>query len=195
MMRKTLLAVLVSGAMVSGVQAADNQVNGYLFANVGQTDYDTGSFYRGTAGSLDEKDIGFKVGAGVQLNRFVGVEFQYADLGELTYKAPGFKGTDTVDGYGANLVGTIPLNRFKLYGKIGYHKMEYEVTEKDVLGKWSKTEKEWVTSYALGATFAVTPQFEIVAEYERYESVADNFNKSGFDADIDLASIGLRYNF
>ena len=195
MMRKTLLAVLISGAMVSGVQAAGNQVNGYLFGNVGQSDYDTGSFYSGGVGSLDEKDIGFKVGAGVQLNRFVGIEFQYADLGELTYKTAGFKGEDTVDGYGANLVGTIPLNRFKLYGKIGYHKMEYEVKEKDALGSWSKTEKEWVTSYALGATFAVTPQFEVVAEYERYESVADDFNDSGFDADVDLASIGLRYNF
>src|SRR5690606_22795547 len=141
MMRKTLLAVLVSGLMISGVQAADNPVNGYLFGNVGQTDYDTGNFYRGAAGSLDEKDIGFKVGAGVQLNRFVGVEFQYADLGELTYKETGFKGTDTVDGYGANLVGTIPLNRFKLYGKVGYHKMEYEVTEKGAFDSWSDSEK------------------------------------------------------
>lgn len=34
MMRKTLLAVLVSGLMVTGVQAAENQVNGYLFGNV-----------------------------------------------------------------------------------------------------------------------------------------------------------------
>lgn len=195
MMRKTLLAVLVSGVMVSGVQAADNQVNGYLFGNVGQADYDTGSFYRGTPGSLDEKDTAFKVGAGIQLNRYVGIEFQYADLGELTYKESGFKGTDAADGYGANLVGTIPLNRFKLYGKVGYHKMEYEVAEKDAFGSWSKTEKEWVTSYAVGAAFAVTPQFELVAEYERYESVADDFNDSGFDADIDLASLGLRYNF
>lgn len=194
-MRKALLAVLVSGVMVSGVQAAGNQVNGYLFANLGQADYDTGNFYRGAAGSLDEKDVGFKVGAGVQLNRFVGLEFQYADLGELTYKEAGLRGKDSVDGYGANLVGTIPLNRFKLYGKIGYHKMEYEVTEKVALGSWSETEKEWVTSYALGGTFAVTPQFEVVAEYERYESVADDFNNSGFDADVDLASIGLRYNF
>lgn len=195
MMRKTFLAVLISGAMVSGAQAAGNQVNGYLFGNVGQTDYDTGSFYSETTGSLDEKDVGFKVGAGIQLNPYVGIEFQYVDLGELTYKDDGFKGEDSAEGYGANLVMTLPLDRFKLYGKIGYHKMEYEVREKAFGLSWGEEEKEWVTSYAIGATFALTPQFEIVGEYERYEKVADNFNDSGFDADIDLASIGLRYNF
>jgi len=194
-MRKTLLAVLIAGAMVSGVQAAESHVNGYLFGHVGQADYDTGSFYSGVPGSLDEKDTAFKIGAGVQLNSYVGIEFQYVDLGDLTFKTAGFRTRDSADGLGANLVATLPLDRFKLYGKVGYHKMKYEVTEKDGFGSWNESEKEWVTSYAIGATLALTPAFEIVAEYERYQDVADNFNGSGFDADVDLASIGLRYNF
>src|SRR5690554_7128578 len=74
MMRKTLLAVLIAGAMVSGVQAAVSHVNGYLFGHVGQADYDTGSFYSGVPGSLDEKDTAFKIGAGVQLNSYVSIE-------------------------------------------------------------------------------------------------------------------------
>ena len=193
MMRKTLLAVLVSGAMVTGVQAAGNQVNGYLFGNVGQADYDFGSIFKGAPGSLDDDDTAFKIGAGVQLNPYVGIEFQYVDLGEATYKEPGYKEIITADGFGANLVGTVPLDRFKLYGKLGYHKLELEVKEKEVGWEdWSESKKDWVVSYAIGATFALTPQFEVVAEYERYDDVADKFDAN---VDIDLASIGLRYNF
>ncbi|MFA5678933.1 MAG: porin family protein [Pseudomonas sp.] len=194
MMRKTLLAVLVSGLMVSGVQAADNQVNGYLFGNVGQADYDLGNYFKPFIGSVDDTDTAFKIGAGIQLNSYVGIEFQYVDLGEATYKEPGYKEMVEVEGYGMNLVGTIPLDRVKLYGKLGYHKMEFEARGKlDGFGTvWSGSEKDWVTSYALGTTFAVTPQFELVAEYERYDDVAD---KVDLNVDIDLASVGLRYNF
>ncbi|QJD60199.1 porin family protein [Pseudomonas sp. gcc21] len=193
MFKKTLLAALVSGVMISGVQAAEIQPNGYLFGNVGQASYDFGSAYDGAPGSLDDEDTAFKIGAGIQLNRFVGVEFQYLDLGEATYQEPGFKQIAEVEGYGANLVGTIPVDRFKLYGKVGYHKLELDFTEKEVGWlDWNESEKDWVTSYAVGATFALTPQFEIAAEYERYDDVADKFD---VNVDVDLASIGLRYNF
>lgn len=193
MMRKTLLAVVVSGLMVSGVQAADYQINGYLFGNVGQAEYDFGSAYKGAPGSLDDEDTAFKVGAGVQLNPYVGIEFQYVDLGEATYKEPGYKEIAKADGFGANLVGTLPLDRFKLYAKVGYHKLDFDLkVEHDFWGSASASEDDWVTSYALGATIALNPQFEVAAEYERYDDVADKFDAN---VDIDIASIGLRYNF
>jgi len=213
MFRKSLLAVMVSGLMVAGVQAAENQVNGYLFGNVGQADADVPSLVEDIDGALafradfwglgfrssfDEKDTAFKIGAGIQLNRYVGVEFQYIDLGSLEYKATLTDGLDTAtakikgdtDGFGMNLVGTLPFDRFKLFGKVGYHKLETEVSVK-VLGTMfdaSESEKEWVTSYGIGASYAFTPQLELVAEYEQYRDVADDY-------DVDFGSIGLRYNF
>ena len=199
MMRKTLLAVLVSGLMVTGAQAAGNQVNGYLFGNVGQADYDFGSYFKPFVGSVDEKDTAFKVGAGVQLNQYVGVEFQYVDLGEATYKErnPTFQETIEVSGYGANLVGTLPLNRFKLYGKLGYHQLEADYKAKDAFDSASSSNKDWITSYAVGATVVITPQFEVALEYERYNDVEYRDLVAGrkVEADIDLASVGLRYNF
>ncbi|WP_185268690.1 porin family protein [Halopseudomonas xiamenensis] len=193
MFRKSLLAVMVSGLMVAGVQAAENQVNGYLFGNIGQADYDLGNLYQGFIGSVDETDTAFKLGAGVQLNPYIGIEFQYVDLGEAAYKEPGYKEMVEVEGFGANLVATLPLDRFKLYGKVGYHKLKFEAQIKDDFwGTWSDSEKDWITSYAVGATYALTPQFEVVAEYERYDDVADKFD---VNIDIDLATIGLRYNF
>lgn len=46
MNRKSLLAVLVSGLMVTGVQAAGSQANGYLFGNIGQAEADGSAWPR-----------------------------------------------------------------------------------------------------------------------------------------------------
>ena len=217
MFKKTLIAALVSGVMVSGVQAAEIQPNGYLFGNVGRSDADTPRFVKeldselsafGEAtgldfgSSFDENDTAFKVGAGIQLNRHVAVEFQYLDLGKAAYKASMTDGIDTIsakmagdtEGFGANLVGTLPFDRFKLFGKVGYHKLKTKVKEEiELVGEGtlfdeSESHTEWVNSLGVGASFAFTPTVELVAEYEQYRDVADEY-------DVDFASIGLRYNF
>ncbi|CEA06706.1 outer membrane protein A [Pseudomonas saudimassiliensis] len=193
MLRKSLLAVLVSGLMVTGVQAADSQINGYLFGNVGQSETDL-SDLEDMGLSTDEKATAYKVGAGVQLNRHIGVEFQYVDLGEVSADVPGLKAEIGAKGFGANLVGSLPFDRFKVYGKVGYHQMESDWRVKlggDTFAKGDDDSN--VTSFAIGATYALTPQFELVAEFERYQDVGDE--DSTGEADVDLASIGLRYNF
>ena len=58
----------------------------------------------------------------------------------------------------------------------------------DGVGSDSGTVREWVPSFGAGASYAIMPELEIVAEYERYKDVADAYN-------VDLASVGLRYNF
>lgn len=216
MLHKSLLAVLVTGVLVSGVQAAEVQPNGYLFGNVGRSDAEKMKLvkeaeaeFREVAvdnglqmhSSFDGKDTAYKVGAGLQLNRHVGVEFQYTDLGQVDYKAGLTDGTNTLTyklsgktkGYGANLVGTLPFDQFKLFGKVGYHKLKTKASERVLLNgglmeKDSDSANEWVTSFGVGAAYAFTRQIELVAEYERYSDVADEY-------DVDFASVGLRYNF
>lgn len=193
MLRTSLLAVLVSGVMISGVQAAEIQPNGYLFGNIGQTETDLSDF-EDMGLSTDEDSTAYKVGAGVQLNRYVGLEFQYADLGEVSASLPGISADISAKGLGANVVATLPLDRFKLYGKVGYHQVESEWKVKQggtTLGKGEDDNN--VTSFAIGAAYALTPQFEVVAEFERYQDVGDK-DETG-EADVDFASIGLRYNF
>lgn len=193
MLRTSLLAVLVSGVMISGVQAAEIQPNGYLFGNIGQTETDLSDF-EDMGLSTDEDSTAYKVGAGVQLNRYVGLEFQYADLGEVSASLPGISADISAKGLGANVVATLPLDRFKLYGKVGYHQVESEWKVKlggTTLGKGEDDNN--VTSFAIGAAYALTPQFEVVAEFERYQDVGDK-DETG-EADVDFASIGLRYNF
>ncbi len=220
MFKRTFLSAALLGLMAAGAQAAEIQPNGYLFANIGQSDADASNIrgwmdedadYIATVlgfegrSSFDEKDSAFKVGAGIQLNQHVAVEFQYIDLGEISYKAYGsngagtgvLKGTAGTDGMGVNLVGTLPFDQFKLFGKVGYHKLKTDAKRSLDLnfpGVFSGREElkddttEWVNSFGVGASYAFTPTVELVAEYEVYRDVADEY-------DVDFASIGLRYNF
>lgn len=223
MLKKTLLAALVSCLGVTAAHANPYQPNGYLFGNIGQADASASKIRNGLDAqaeeiadffgldqgrrSFDEKDSAFKIGAGIQLNQHVAVEFQYLDLGKLSYKAQGvntfdgttasLKGSAATDGFGANLVGTLPFDRFKLFGKVGYHKLKtkgklsVDIAVPEV-GTFAVSESEstteWVTSYGLGASYAFTQTVELVAEYERYQDVADEY-------DVNFASVGLRYNF
>ncbi|HDZ57903.1 MAG TPA: porin family protein [Pseudomonas xinjiangensis] len=184
MLKKSLLAVALVGSVISGAQAADQVPNGYLFGNVGQSEADVSA--------SDTEDTAFKIGAGIQLNPYIGVELQYVDLGEVSddffFGGSLAKASIATEGFGGNLVGTLPLDRFKLFGKVGYHQLESEAKLSYSGLSGSDSEKEWVTSYGVGASFAISNTFEVIAEAERYADVADEY-------DVDMISAGLRFNF
>ncbi len=197
MLKKTLLAAVVLGLSTTAVQA--NEVSGYVTGSMGQTD---------SKGFDTNNKLGYKIAVGLQANQYVALEAQYTDLGKPKDKASGralvngvpgnvnVKGTAETRGLGANLVGTLPLDDFKLFAKVGYHRLETKVkgtATASALGvsyseKFSGKEREWVPSFGAGASYAIMPELEIIAEYERYKSVADDY-------DVDFASVGLRYNF
>lgn len=187
MLKKTLLAAAVFSFAATAVAAEIAQPSGYVTGSIGQSD---------TKGA--NKKFAHKVAVGLQANQYIGLEAQYTDLGkpsETAYVADRFanvykaKATADTKGLGANLVGTLPLDDFKLFAKVGYHKMETKVKLKvDGFGSESGKVREWVPSFGLGASYAFTPAIEAVVEYERYKDVADAY-------DVDLASVGLRYNF
>ena len=72
---------------------------------------------------------------------------------------------------------------------MGYHQLKTEVKNSSTfLVNGSDSEKENVMSLGLGAAFALNESFSLVAEYERYQDVADEY-------DVDMLSAGMRYNF
>lgn len=190
MLKKTVLAALVLGAASTAVQAS--QSSGYLSGNIGQSD--AKSFSSNT-------DTGYKIAVGLQANQYVAIEAQYLDLGKAKDTVLGARASSETKGIGANLVGTVPLNEFKLFGKVGYHRLETKSKlSAPGVGYANHTKTDGVTSLGLGASYAFTPAVEVVAEYERYKSVADRKAQVGryrvnFAHDVDFASVGLRYNF
>lgn len=187
MLKKVLLTAVVLGLASTAAQA--NDVSGYVTGSVGQTD---------SKGFNTNKKFGHKVVVGLQANQYVALEAQYTDLGKPKDKgyvvdnfANAYNATGTAEtrGLGANIVGTLPLDDFKLFAKAGYHKMETKVKIKAAgLGSVSSKDREWVPSLGIGAGYSLTPELSVVAEYERYKDVADDYN-------VDFASVGIRYSF
>ena len=147
MLKKVILAAtLVSGATLNA-NAIANDTDIYLFGSAGQSDFDVSTsdfdenyFSPSDAGiytsSLDKTDTAYKLGIGFQISKNIGLEVQYIDLGELEYKADIFSGlaniktTAKVKGAGLNLVGSLPFDKFSVFGKVGYQSLKTEIDQK-----------------------------------------------------------------
>lgn len=199
MFKKTLVALTLVGLSTAGTvaHAQDAEAKAYLFASVGQSDADVkGELddFWGVPGGVNssvDKDTAWRIGAGLKLNKYLAFEAEYIDLGDADYQA----GNDVVttnlatDGYGVNTVLTLPMDRFSLFGKLGYHRLETDGKFAiPGLGSFDDSSTEWVTSFGVGAGYDLTENFTLVAEFERFRDVADSY-------DVDLMSAGLRYNF
>ena len=189
MLKKTLLAAVVLGLSATAVQA--DEVSGYVTGSVGQSD---------AKGFRSNTDTGYKIVVGLQANQYVAIEGQYIDLGEATDKLWTAKASSETKGFGANLVGTLPIDDLKLFAKVGYHRLETKSKLAESAGYSSRKKTDGVPSFGVGASYAFTPAIEVVAEYERYKNTGDTkLSTPGYAAnfkhDIDLASVGLRYNF
>lgn len=217
MFKKTLAAALVLGLASTGAQAADWDVSGYIQGNLGQAKAEKPSVVKdvqrlGARTSSDKTDTAYKLIVGLQLNPYVALEAQYTDLGKSNYKvsASGPSGSmrakmdfDT-KGYGANLVGTLPIDKFTLFAKAGLHNLRTKASRvihsNTVFGdfnfKDSKTVTKWTQSYGIGASYEFIDNLAVVAEVERYRNVADkNWDGDKVKHDIDMLSAGIRYKF
>ena len=179
-------------------------------------------YYKAFGGSTssDRTDTAYKIAVGLKVNPYVALELQYIDLGESTYKGrdsftsggvlvnENEKFNLKTSGFGGNVVATYPIEDFAVFAKAGYHYLETKgsdkyaatetfagVTESDGFKASGKIRK-WTPSFGAGASYNITSEFAVVAEYERYKGVADKkIDGISFKHDIDLASVGLRYNF
>lgn len=186
MFKKTLLAaVVVSLSAITAVAHAEEPTSGYLFGSLGQSDADV-------SGASDTEDTAWKLGGGLQLSDNWGVELQYTDLGSIKGDVPTVMGIFQAEletsGWGGNVVGTLPFERFQLFGKLGYHRMETDVTVRGFGLVGNDSNEEWVVSYGMGAGYALTSSLDILAEYEMYSDIADEY-------DVDMLSAGLRFSF
>ena len=78
---------------------------------------------------------------------------------------------------------------FTAFGKIGTT-YGWTDTSSNRPGISTGSEKGFGLSYGLGIGYRLTPQFEVVGEYERH-----NFDFAPGDQTLDLLSVGLRYQY
>lgn len=220
-MKKQILAAAVALGLAAGAQAQDWEVSGYVQGNLGWAKASKPKAMKEVNSlgwdktSSDRSDVGYKLLVGLQLNPYVALETQYVDFGKSTYKYKWNYGsigrleqekyTFATKGLGVNLVGTYPVtDEFTLFAKTGMHKLRTKVKGKyiDVGPEWndydkaSKTVSKWAQSFGIGGGYEFVENFEVIAEYERYQGVA-NKKIEGVKVkhSIDYLSAGIRYKF
>lgn len=137
--------------------------------------------------SCDHRDTAWKVTAGGQFNRIMGLEFGYTDFGKIQAS-----GGDT-KAWAANvsLTAGVPIgDRFDVFAKGGgiYGHTDVSADPSTLLDTGHKT--GWGYTYGVGATFALTPQWQIRADWDRY-----NLDFAGGSKDVDMASAGVQFRF
>ena len=167
-----LLSIALAPAAFSQEQT---EVSGfYLGGGVGQFNagIDDVDQVDDTVDAWDDDDTAYKFFAGYRLNRFLGFELDYINLGEPSGAVvPGFNVDSSVDGFAPYVVGTVPLGKyFEVYGRLGYYFYDANITTDDGLGgraEFDEESEDLVWGGGIGANIGET--FNVRLEYERFD--------------------------
>jgi len=147
----------------------------------------------------DERDAGYKLYVGKQLNQYFSVEAGYFDLGKFNFNAATsgngvLNGEAGFRGVNLDLVAMLPLSqRFSLYGRAG---MNYAKTSTSFSGNRlfaatnpNPSERKLNAKAGVGLEYKLSEALAVRGEVERYR-VNDAVGNRG---DVDLVSLNLVY--
>jgi OOP family OmpA-OmpF porin len=154
-----------------------------------------------TSFNTDERELGFRVFVGKQLNQYFALEAGYFDLGKFGFDATtsgngSLHGDAGFRGVNLDLVGSWPLaQRLALLGRIG---AQYTRTSTHFSGNLlagvtnpNSSENKSSAKAGLGLEYKLTEALAVRGEVERYR-INDAVGNRG---DVDVASLSLVYKF
>ena len=172
----TALTVLGAAAMAPAAFSQEQtETRGfYLGGGVGQFNagIDDVDQIDNTVDRWSEDDTAYKFFAGYRLNRFLGFEVAYVNLGEPSGNTvPGFNVDSSVDGFAPYVVGTLPLGPyFEAYGRLGYYFYDATTGVTDTLDnrvEFDEESQDLVWGAGIGANLG--EKVNLRFEYERFD--------------------------
>ncbi|MGE0311350.1 MAG: outer membrane beta-barrel protein [Lautropia sp.] len=156
---------------------------GYVGLSLGRTKFDPDC---APGFGCDSGNTGFKISAGAISEDVFGAEISYVDLGRANVAG----GRQDANGVNFSGIATLPFTdalsgHVKLGLTLGRTSTSSSLAS---VSTGSKTSLSY--SYGLGVTFALTRQWAVVAEYERYRFKFTNGSQT-----LGFTSIGARYRF
>lgn len=209
--RTSVKLSLVTLAVIASCAALADDSAWYIGGNVGPskavidderiTNSLMGSGARSVSIVDDDRDRGFKIYGGYQVNKYIALEGGYFDLGRFdftatTVPAGTLNGSIKLRGVNLDLVGTVPITeRFSAFGRIGVNHAQARDTfsgtgSVQVLNP-NPSKRDTNLKVGLGVQYAFTDSLAMRAEVERYR-INDAVGNKG---DVDLVSVGLVYKF
>ena len=152
-----------------------------------------------TGFTKDQRDTGYKLFVGRQLNQYFAVEAGYFDLGKFDFKSSTsgngvLNGEAGFRGVNLDLLGQLPLSqRLSLLGRVGMHytKTNTEFSGNRLLGSTNThaSERKLNAKLGLGLEYKFSEALALRGEVERYR-LNDAVGNRG---DADLYSVSLVY--
>jgi len=179
-MKKSAVAVCAALGLLSLPAMADENSGFYAGAGIGQASINTDSVevIPGQSYKFDANDTAFKVFGGWRLNKYLGFEVDYMDLGNPSDKKTFIDGTQSVSvttdigvtAWAPYVVGTLPIGIFELSAKLGYAWWDanFRLSSAGVQPEhWSDSGDDFAWGVGAGMTFF--DHFNAKLEYEAVE--------------------------
>ncbi|WP_426117008.1 OmpA family protein [Massilia sp. PWRC2] len=154
-----------------------------------------------TGFSTSERDRGFSVFVGKQLNRYFAVEAGYFDLGKFGVNATTsgngtFGGEASFKGGNLDLVGQYPLTeRFSFLGRVGAKytrtNTHFQGNRLNAVTDPNPSQRKAGAKFGLGLEYKLSEALAMRAEVTRFR-INDAVGNRG---DVDLMSLGISYKF
>lgn len=147
------------------------------------------SHYRDVgADSANGRSEGWKVYAGYQFNRYLGIEGGYVNLNDMTATSGTVRTDIDTDGWALAAVVSYPLtDKISVMGKLGAAYMLADVRTKEGAALSVITGDDgYEPNYGVGVSYALLDNLSLRAEWERFDRK---------EYDIDLVSAGIAMKF
>lgn len=138
--------------------------------------------------SANTRTEGWKVYAGYQFNKYLGIEGGYANLNDLTGTTGAVVTNLDTEAWALSAVLSYPVtDKVSVMGKLGMAYMLADVSTKNGPAVAVRTENDEVEpTYGVGVSYKLFDNMDLRAEWDRYDRS---------DMDIDLVSAGFAVKF
>jgi OOP family OmpA-OmpF porin len=178
-MRKFAIAAFAALGLMSASAMADENSGFYAGLGVGVSDLTVDSFNIGDGESFkfDDGDTAYKVFGGWRFMKYVAVELDYLDLGQMTDRSTFDTGegdvtvtTDIeVSGWAPYVVGMYPIGMFELSAKLGwvFYDVDFDAHADGVHEGDSEGDDDF--AWGVGAGVTLFDRLNVKLEYEAIE--------------------------
>jgi hypothetical protein len=139
----------------------------------------------GSSASLDTNETSYNVRLGYMFSPYWGVEAAYYDFGKYAFHSNSVVGA--LDGEfkaksaGVNLVGVLPIDRFDLYGRIGWSRSELKANVSNDAFVLNAKDKENGALYGVGGRWNFMPNIGLFVEWDKADKIRVDSYLIGID--------------